>query len=71
VRRIEGNDDEQYLFMVLRIGYCYVQCVEQNAWIHFLDYTRPVRYFRSAWVYLLLLFVGKIRGQGKTSLHCS
>jgi len=28
------NDDEQSLFMALRMGYCYV-CVEQNAWIHF------------------------------------
>jgi len=37
----------------------------------FSDYTRPVRYFRSVRVYLLLLFVGKIRGKGKTSLHCS
>jgi len=24
VRRIEGNDEEQYFFMVLSIGYCYV-----------------------------------------------
>ena len=35
------------------------------------DYTRPVRYFRSAWVYVLLLSVGKIRSKGKTSLRCS
>jgi len=35
------------------------------------DYTKTVRYFRSARVYLLLLFMGKIRGKGKTSLHCS
>jgi len=35
------------------------------------DYTRPVRYFRLARVYLLLLFMGKIRVKGKTSLHCS
>ena len=25
-----------YSFMALRIGYCYVECVEQNAWIHFV-----------------------------------
>jgi len=25
------NDDEHSLFMALRIGYCYVQRVEQNA----------------------------------------
>jgi len=25
------NDDEHSLFMALRIGNCYVQCVEQNA----------------------------------------
>jgi len=31
VRKIEGNDHEQYLFMALRIGSCHVQCVEQNA----------------------------------------
>jgi len=31
---------------------------------------RPVvKYFRSARVYLLLLFMGKIRGKGTTSLH--
>jgi len=35
----------------------------------FSDYTRPVGYFRSARVYLL--FMGKIRSKGKTSLHCS
>jgi len=23
-RRIEGNDDEYYLFLTLRIGYCYI-----------------------------------------------
>jgi len=34
----------------------------------FLDYTRPVRYFHSARVYLLLLFMGKIRDKGK-KLH--
>jgi len=28
--------------MALRIGYCNVECVEQNAWIHFSDYARPV-----------------------------
>jgi len=28
-------------------------------------------YFRSARVYLLLLFMGKILVDGKTSLHCS
>jgi len=27
----------------------------------FSDYTRPVTYFPSAWVYLLLLLMGKIR----------
>jgi len=32
---IEVNDDDHYLFMGLRIGYCYVYCVEKNAWIHF------------------------------------
>ena len=37
----------------------------------FSDYTRPVRYFRSVRVYLLLLFMGKIRGKDKNSLHCS
>jgi len=37
----------------------------------FSDYTRPVRYFRSAQVYLLLLFMGKTRVKGKTILHCS
>jgi len=42
-RRIEVNDDEHSLFMALRIGYCYVYYVEQNAWIHFSDYTRLVR----------------------------
>jgi len=35
------------------------------------DYTKTVRYFRSAWVYLLLLFMGKIQAIDKTSLHCS
>jgi len=34
------SDDEQCLFMPLRIGDYYVYCVEQNAWIHFSDYTR-------------------------------
>ena len=28
------------------------------------DYTRPVRYFRSARVYLLLLDMGQIQGKG-------
>jgi len=37
----------------------------------FSDYTRPVRYFRSVRVHLLLLFMDKIRGKDKTSLHCS
>jgi len=45
--------------MTLRIGYCYVECVEQalesifqihfseqNAWIHVSDYARPVRQAR-------------------------
>jgi len=32
---------------------------------------RPVRYFRSAWVYHLLLLMGKIQGKDKTSPHCS
>jgi len=36
----------------------------------FSDYTRPVRYFCSTRVYFLLLFMGKIRGKDKTSLHC-
>jgi len=35
----------------------------------FSDKTRPVRYFRSARVYLLVLFMGKIQGKGKISLH--
>jgi len=35
------------------------------------DYTRTLRYFRSGRVYLLLLFMGKIRGKGKTNLRCS
>jgi len=39
--------------------------------IHFSDYTRAVKYFRSARVYLLLLFMRKIQGKGKTNLHCS
>jgi len=30
-----------------------------------------IRYFRSAQVSLMLLFMGKIRGKDKTSLHCS
>jgi len=25
------NDNEHSLFMALRIGYCYIQCVEQMA----------------------------------------
>ena len=54
--------------MTLRIGYCYVSCVEQIAWIHFSDYTRTVRYFRSAQVSILLLFMGKIWGEDKISL---
>jgi len=37
----------------------------------FSDYTRPVRYFFSARVYLLLVFMDKIAGKGKTSLHCN
>jgi len=48
--------------------------VTYNVWNNrlnaFSDYTRPVRYFRSARVYLLLLFMGKIRDKGKISLHC-
>jgi len=46
--------------------------VEQNAWIYFSDYTRPVRYFRSTQVSLLLLFIGnrKIRCKDNKSL-CS
>jgi len=32
-QRIEVNDDEYSLFMVLRLGYCCVWCVEQNAWM--------------------------------------
>jgi len=40
-----------------------------NAWNKtpesiFLDYTRPVRYFRSARVSLLLLIMSKIQGTG-------
>jgi len=27
------NDDEYSLFMALRLGYCYLWCVEQNAWM--------------------------------------
>jgi len=38
------NDDEDTLFLALRICYCYIYCVEQNAWNHFSDCTRPVRY---------------------------
>jgi len=34
------NDDERSLFMALRIGYCYILCAEQIAWIQFSDYTR-------------------------------
>jgi len=45
-RRIEVNHDEHSLFLGLRIGYSYV-CVEQHAWIHFPDYTRPVRYSKN------------------------
>ena len=29
--------------MALRIGYCLVERVEQNDWIHYSDYERPVR----------------------------
>jgi len=36
------NDDEHYLFMALKIGYCCLSCVEQSFWIHFSDYARPV-----------------------------
>jgi len=44
--------------------------VEQNDYtnkrltITYSDYTRPVRYFRSSWVYLLLLFIGQILDKG-------
>jgi len=27
------NDDEYSLFIALRLGYCYVHCAEQNAWM--------------------------------------
>jgi len=64
------NDDEHSLFMALRLGYCYYN-VWKKCLNAFSDYTRPVSYFRSARVYLLFLFVGNIRGKGKTSLYCS
>jgi len=41
-----------------RLLLCTVQCVEQNASIHFSDYTRPVGYFRSAQISLLLVCIG-------------
>jgi len=56
--------------MALRLGYCYYN-VWKKCLNAFSDYTRPVSYFRSARVYLLFLFVGNIRGKGKTSLYCS
>ena len=34
-QRIEVNDDEHSLFMALRLGCCYLPCVEQNAWMLF------------------------------------
>ena len=45
-RSIEVNDDEHCLFLALRIGYFYVYSVEQNAWIHFSEYTRSLRQAR-------------------------
>jgi len=44
VRKIEVSDDEHSLFMALGIGYCYIKCVKQNAWIRLSDYTRTVRH---------------------------
>jgi len=35
---VELNDDEYHLFMTLRIGYCYVWCVKQDAWLHFSEF---------------------------------
>jgi len=65
------NDVEHSLFMALRMV-----IVAYNLWNKtpesiFSDYTRPVRDFRSPQVSLLLLFMGKIRGKDKISLHCS
>jgi len=52
----------------------YLVTVTYNVWNKtpecFSDYTGPVRYFRSARVYLLLLYMRKIQGKGKTCLHC-
>jgi len=47
--------------MALRIGYCYVKCVEQYASIHFSDYTRPVRFSKmGVWSdnYTAAFFIG-------------
>jgi len=39
---MEVNDYEHSLFLALRIGYCYMYCLEQNAWIDFSYFTRSV-----------------------------
>jgi len=31
IEEVEVNDDDHYLFMGLRISFCYGECVEQNA----------------------------------------
>ena len=46
---IEVNDNEHSLFLALSIRYCYVHSVEQNAWVHFSDYRRPVTYSINMW----------------------
>jgi len=43
--------------MALRLGYCYLKA---NVWNKRLNA-----------IYLFLLFMGKIRGKGKSSLHYS
>jgi len=43
-RRIRAKDwsEWQWAFSFYDVeNWLYVQCVEQNAWIHFSDYTRP------------------------------
>jgi len=42
--KIPKSESTDSLSMVLRIGHCFVWCVEQNAWIHFSYYMRPVKY---------------------------
>ena len=58
------NDDEYSLFMALET-WLLLRIMCGTKFLNVCsDYTRPVRHFRSARVYLSLLFMGQIRGKG-------